>query len=310
MLLVLHTSLPSQRRKLSADDVIGPLEVMYEFGEIESAGSLDKISPPIVLFGGQTTQVGVLQQALAKSNAWRDETLDSHLHLVVEGCEPSTGIRFCRTYFLKHGTGDILAQDAKDLQRELSAVATSAADNNRRSKSLKKKSAADEDDDDIDDFYGPDEDGKETAEEDEDDIDDFDHQDFKLTGDGEDITSKHFAQLQRDIQRLHSLYIKLWFSLRGLAHDVFLAATDVLDAGTEIQRLLNALLCNEPLDDDFPYLQSLPGHLQGDERLQLHIDCMNALGEIVSLEDVNDLGGAVRIFSPLRLHFRKSSTDC
>lgn len=60
---------------------------------------------------------------------------------------------------------------------------------------------------------------------------------------------------------------------------------------------MNALLCKEELEESYPFLQSLSGALQGEEKLQLHIDCMNSLGEIVSLEDVNDLGGAVSVLT-------------
>lgn len=31
----------------------------------------------------------------------------------------------------------------------------------------------------------------------------------------------------------------------------------------------------------------------GEERLQVHMDCMNAAGEVVAIEDVDDMGGAV-----------------
>jgi hypothetical protein len=34
--------------------------------------------------------------------------------------------------------------------------------------------------------------------------------------------------------------------------------------------------------------------LQPLEQLQVHMDCVNALGDIVSIEDVDDMGGAVR----------------
>lgn len=61
--------------------------------------------------------------------------------------------------------------------------------------------------------------------------------------------------------------------------------------------MLNALLFDDETEHAYPFLQRLPGKLVGEEKLQLHIDCMNALGEIVSLEDVNDLGGAVRLLS-------------
>lgn len=34
-------------------------------------------------------------------------------------------------------------------------------------------------------------------------------------------------------------------------------------------------------------------HLVGSEQLQVHMDCMNALGQIVKIEDVDDMGGLV-----------------
>lgn len=34
--------------------------------------------------------------------------------------------------------------------------------------------------------------------------------------------------------------------------------------------------------------------LQPSEQLQVHMDCLNAVGEIVSIEDVDDMGGSVR----------------
>ena len=32
------------------------------------------------------------------------------------------------------------------------------------------------------------------------------------------------------------------------------------------------------------------------ERLQVHMDCMNALGQIITIEDVDDIGGSVSLF--------------
>ena len=34
-------------------------------------------------------------------------------------------------------------------------------------------------------------------------------------------------------------------------------------------------------------------YLHPHEKLQLHMDCLNALGEIVTVEDVDDMGGVV-----------------
>lgn len=33
--------------------------------------------------------------------------------------------------------------------------------------------------------------------------------------------------------------------------------------------------------------------LQSHEKLQIHMDCLNALGEIVNVDDVDDMGGVV-----------------
>ena len=43
----------------------------------------------------------------------------------------------------------------------------------------------------------------------------------------------------------------------------------------------------------FPDLSPLV--LQSHERLQIHMDCMNALGEVITADEVDELGGAVSI---------------
>jgi hypothetical protein len=242
LLMVMQSTIPSQRKKITADDVIGPLEVMYEFGEIESAGSLEKISPPIVFFGPHTTQIGVLQQALAKSDAWRDHCIEDHVHVVFEGCEPSSGMRFCRTYFLKHGTGDVLAKEAREVQRDVSSDGPSRT----RGGGGESKSQVDDDPDfdyerSIPRSYQSQRASAVAEEKKRDDSDnDEDHlvpgqEDLRLTGNGEDITSKAYAAVKQDIQRMQALYVKLWFALRCLAFDAFYTSNDVLEAATSVQ---------------------------------------------------------------------------
>lgn len=247
MLMVMQSTIPSQRKKITADDVIGPLEVMYEFGEIESAGSLEKISPPIVFFGPHTTQIGVLQQALAKSDAWRDHCIEDHVHVVFEGCEPSSGMRFCRTYFLKHGTGDVLAKEAREVQRDVSSDGPSRT----RGGGGESKSSHVDEDPDFDyersiprSYQSQRAAAAATAAEEkkrhDSDDDDDNHlvpgqEDLRLTGNGEDITSKAYAAVKQDIQRMQALYVKLWFALRCLAFDAFYTSNDVLEAATSVQ---------------------------------------------------------------------------
>jgi hypothetical protein len=47
-------------------------------------------------------------------------------------------------------------------------------------------------------------------------------------------------------------------------------------------------------------------HLVGSERLQVHMDCMNALGQIVRIEDVDDMGGLV---SPIQYCVSAMTSD-
>ena len=51
---------------------------------------------------------------------------------------------------------------------------------------------------------------------------------------------------------------------------------------------------------DSPSLLLRPPH----EKLQVHMDIMNAVGEIVTIEDVDDLGGSVRYRYRYRLRLR------
>ena len=37
--------------------------------------------------------------------------------------------------------------------------------------------------------------------------------------------------------------------------------------------------------------------LRATEQLQVHMDCLNALGEVVGIEDVDDMGGSVSALS-------------
>jgi hypothetical protein len=50
---------------------------------------------------------------------------------------------------------------------------------------------------------------------------------------------------------------------------------------------------SSPEDDPLLLLPELT--LLASERLQVHMDCMNATGEIVAIEDVDDMGGSVSV---------------
>ena len=90
-LSMLDASTSEQRSKVTGDDAIGPLEMLYEFGEMEVDGSLDPITKPIVLFGSDTVNFGVSNTPYGSK--WRSAQVGNSLHAVFEACEPSTGMR-------------------------------------------------------------------------------------------------------------------------------------------------------------------------------------------------------------------------
>ena len=59
--------------------------------EMDSAGTPDESMKPVVLFGADTAQLGAVTGAYPE--AWRHQQAGRALHVVMEGCEPSTGLR-------------------------------------------------------------------------------------------------------------------------------------------------------------------------------------------------------------------------
>ncbi len=94
-----------------------------------------------------------------------------------------------------------------------------------------------------------------------------------------------------------SLYVKLWFNLRTLVFETFLQQNDVLAAAELIQQKLTEMMSisttsTNSTNSSDAALESI--NLFPHEKLQLHMDCLNALGEIISVNDVDDMGGVVR----------------
>jgi len=68
---------------------------------MEASGVVDPSTKPIVLFGTDTALLGAIVGPYPIK--WRQQIAGRALHVVLEGSEPSTGQRWCRTYFLQHG---------------------------------------------------------------------------------------------------------------------------------------------------------------------------------------------------------------
>jgi hypothetical protein len=88
---------PEQRRGLTGEEAIGPLEILFEFGEMEAvAGKCDPNKKPVVLFGADTAEFGASSgsnDGESATDEWRQKCVGDSLHCVLEACEPSTGIR-------------------------------------------------------------------------------------------------------------------------------------------------------------------------------------------------------------------------
>lgn len=93
-LAILDTSTAEQRTRITAEDAIGPLDILFEFGEMDAAaGAIDPSTRPVALFGADSVHVGA---AMGNYPAdWQQRTVGDAAHAVYEGCEPSTGLRCC-----------------------------------------------------------------------------------------------------------------------------------------------------------------------------------------------------------------------
>ena len=55
---LLDTPTADQRARLTAEDVIGPLDMLFEFGELDCAFPVDPNLKPVIFFGPDTVAFG------------------------------------------------------------------------------------------------------------------------------------------------------------------------------------------------------------------------------------------------------------
>lgn len=89
LLSILDCPTVSQRQRLTADDILGPLHVLFDFGELEAIGVVESLMRPCLLLGAATNDLA----AVSRGEAWEAATVGDSLHMVVESSEPSTGMR-------------------------------------------------------------------------------------------------------------------------------------------------------------------------------------------------------------------------
>ena len=85
--------------EVNLEEVLAPLELLFEFGELHTQFPVDPILRPVLLFGADTRYIGDVPKGKLDVCSVTNTTL----HCVVEGFEPSSGMRWCRSYFLHRG---------------------------------------------------------------------------------------------------------------------------------------------------------------------------------------------------------------
>ena len=153
---------------------------------------VDPSTKPIVLFGTDTALLGAIVGPYPAR--WRQKTAGRALHVVLEGSEPSTGQRWCRTYFLQHGQVATTSSIIAHIDRGGTGSGSSSSSSNSNSRGIGVDSKND-------------------------------HYDAATENDssisGGLISYALSEDVSMSIHRLESLYMKLLISLRWLVKSVF-----------------------------------------------------------------------------------------
>lgn len=97
MLNVLNTKSSYPRSLLSADDILSPLDALYDFGEMGTVYPADPTLRPVALLGDDTGLLGACPSFHEAANlTWRGKTVGdgANMHLTVEACDPKSGLRW------------------------------------------------------------------------------------------------------------------------------------------------------------------------------------------------------------------------
>ena len=77
------------RNRITSEEIISPLELLYEFGEMESVhGNADPVTRPVLFFDSDSIEFG---SAVINQN--KKKVLGNSIYCVIEACEPSVGLR-------------------------------------------------------------------------------------------------------------------------------------------------------------------------------------------------------------------------
>ena len=294
---MLDSQTHDQRRKVTAEDAISPLEMIYEFGTMDSAFSVDSSLKPILLFGKDTNYIGNYNSSSTHISVknWEKKCAEESLHTVYEAYEPSSGLRWCRTYLLKRGKCLDYLEDLDSLTREAENYRSNARGNESG---------------DIDVDGG-------IMEQDDEDIAIASRVKEYQNGTNSSLKSCP-AVITQKIDRLESLYVKLSVGLKAIIRKLFNYEKDILEAANKFHLLIDLFMKGKYDEMNNAVeglscaidLESISGEgfdlndivLGKNEQVQVHIDCLDALGRIVSIEDIDDMGGRCWVYVRLSVH--------
>lgn len=258
---VLDALSADQRARLTVSEVLAPLDMLYDFGELHCAEPADPALRPVVYLGNATCLLGATRTQLSSKSGgtYMETKVGANCHVIAEACEPSSGLRWCRTYLLHKGFNSPMLRDAAALvEKEEDLMLTP----------------------DVTDAGGS-------------------------AGVLEEVPA--VLRMRGVLSRLQGLYLKLQHTLSWAVRVSFSQNADVLDAGRFVQLAVNAAMKGEMLvqKTQIPYPEGLGLEalkMEGVEQLQVHMDCMNSLGKVVSIEDVDDLGGTCWTYIRVSVH--------
>lgn len=87
----LHLRLVLNLYQLSAEDILDPLLMLYEFGELQCISSIDRSSGPFILIGASTNDITYPNRFHSREPS--QTFVNNAVHTIIEGFEPTTGIR-------------------------------------------------------------------------------------------------------------------------------------------------------------------------------------------------------------------------
>ena len=87
--ILLNTS-AGGRSKLTAEEIVAPLDMLFEFGELDAAFPVDPSLRPRLYRGDEYSRIDIHDPTYK----WKDRIVGDSAALVMEASEPSTGVRW------------------------------------------------------------------------------------------------------------------------------------------------------------------------------------------------------------------------